>query len=341
MSAPTPSIVEPSALGTTPGHSEAPPLARIGSSSEQRTSTLVGDRVCIKCGYNLVGQAILREPHYNMLIVRCPECATVASVQEYPLLGRWANRWAAFFAALWLLLIVGMWVGSSMALFGFTVGSGEMASEQYGDFLYTQFNQWQNQQTAAPTGAGAAAATGAAAGTITITRPGGRVTVVGGGIGPGAGFTAWWNQQDHAALLRSAGGVFAGFNVFVWYLWAWEALVMLCIGALWAAVLIGRHRGGMLVWGLIIILGAAALSLIPLLDWMASAPVWTYQVSRRQVAPPIMGLALLWGALWLFAGLMIGRPAARGMIRMLLPPRLRTSLTFLWLADGLPPPRLH
>jgi hypothetical protein len=46
-----------------------------------RISTLIGDRLCIKCGYNLVGQPIMRETHYDMLILRCPECATVASVQ--------------------------------------------------------------------------------------------------------------------------------------------------------------------------------------------------------------------------------------------------------------------
>ena len=58
-------------------------------------SVLTGDRACISCGFNLVGQQVTREPVYGMLLVRCPECNTAASLQEYPLLGKWASRWAA------------------------------------------------------------------------------------------------------------------------------------------------------------------------------------------------------------------------------------------------------
>ena len=76
------------------------PQAASSSGTERRTvSILVGDRLCTKCGYNLTGQPVLREPHYEMLIVRCPECGAVAALQEYPVLGRWAGRWAALLAA--------------------------------------------------------------------------------------------------------------------------------------------------------------------------------------------------------------------------------------------------
>ena len=34
-----------------------------------------------------------------------------------------------------------------------------------------------------------------------------------------------------------------------------------------------------------------------------------------------------------------GRPLARLTVRILLPPRIRSTLAFLWLADGLEPPR--
>lgn len=90
------------------------------SNGEQRVSTLVGDRLCIRCCYNLVGQPILREQHYNMLIVRCPECGTVASLQEHPLLGRWAMRWAAVLAGLWILVLLGMWFITTATLYGMT-----------------------------------------------------------------------------------------------------------------------------------------------------------------------------------------------------------------------------
>jgi hypothetical protein len=57
------------------------------------------------------------------------------------------------------------------------------------------------------------------------------------------------------------------------------------------------------------------------------------------VGPPITLLTLLWGMLWLTAGLMMGRPVMRGLAMVLLPPRMRGSLAGLWLADGLEPPR--
>ena len=63
---------------------------------EERVSALDGDRLCTNCHYNLIGQPVLREPYYQMFIVRCPECATVAALQEFPPLGRWSHRWASY-----------------------------------------------------------------------------------------------------------------------------------------------------------------------------------------------------------------------------------------------------
>ena len=80
---------------------------------EQHVSVIVGDRLCVHCGYNLTGQNIYREPHYDLLIARCPECGSVASVLEYPVLGRWANRWAAVIAALWVVVLLAVWLGSA------------------------------------------------------------------------------------------------------------------------------------------------------------------------------------------------------------------------------------
>ena len=299
---------------------EPPALADV------RVSTLIGDRLCIKCGYNLIGQPILRESHYDMLIVRCPECATVASVQEYPLLGRWANRWASLLAAAWMLALVVLWLGTSAGIFGFAVGSAEVATETYGDLIYQKFNQWQLQQQAAG---------GTTAGGNTVILPGGSRIVVNMNT---SDFTAWWKQQDRAALLREAGGIFSGFNWIVWNIWMWMAIACALLGVIWATALLARGRRGLLVWGLIIILTAAVIGLIPILDWLMNTPTWTRQAAGQQIAPTTLALSLLWGAIWLTAGLMFGRSITRGLIRLMLPPRMRSSLAFLWLADGLEPP---
>lgn len=73
---------------------------------DQRVSEVIGERICAGCGFNLFGQPIVREHYYAMLIVRCPECAMVAGLQEYPFLGKWANRWGRLLAGLWLVAIM-------------------------------------------------------------------------------------------------------------------------------------------------------------------------------------------------------------------------------------------
>lgn len=307
---------------------------------ETRISTLVGDRLCIACGYNLVGQPILRESHYDMLIVRCPECATVASVQEYPLLGRWANRWAALLTAMWMVVMVVLWLGSSAALFGFAVGSAELAADAYGEVIYERFNAWQTQQTASNA---LAAATGAAVipspgagGQVVVTRPGGRVVI----NNMSTSFSSWWQQQDRAGLLADAGGLLGGFNIFVWYLWMWMAIAAAVLGVMWATIMIARGRAGLALWAFIIILTAGAIGLIPIIDWMSRPPSWTRQAASQQIGPLVMGLSFFWGLFWLILGMMIGRPIARALVLLLLPPRMRSTMAFLWLTDGHEPPRL-
>lgn len=314
--------------------SERPPPASSNPGAAEpadiRISTLIGDRLCIKCGYNLVGQPILRERHYDMLIIRCPECATVASVQEYPVLGRWANRWAAVLAGLWMLFLIALWMGSSAAIFGFAIGTAEMASDSYGDYIYDLYSQWQMQQQQ-QSGTTASAAT---PGQTVIIGPSGTRIVTSNTTD----FMSWWKAQDRATLLRDVGGLFSGFNLLVWYLWMWLAITATVIGVIWATILIARGRGGRLLWGAIIIFTAAVIGLAPTMEWLSRSPTWTHQAAASQIAPLMMALTLLWSGFWLGLGLIVGRSISRGLIRLMLPPRMRSSLAFLWLTDGLEPP---
>jgi hypothetical protein len=292
--------------------------------TEQRVSTLVGDRLCTHCGYNLTGQAVLREPHYQLLIVRCPECGAAASVQEYPLLGRWAGRWAAVVAAAWFLFLVLFWVGSAAAIFGFSTGTAEIAAEEYRTFLQDRYNAWAKESPDP----------------IVIT------------VQPGAGapvlpappliraneFADWWKTQDPAALLADAGGWFAAVDWSAAFLWIPLGLLAFVFGCMWATILVARGRRALLVWGGAIMFVACAFATIPMSDWLAGEPSWYWTGARQQICPRMMVLSLAFGAVTLVIGLMVGRSLVRGMIRLLLPPRMRSSLAGLWLADGLNPP---
>ena len=96
---------------------------------------MTGDRFCSKCGYNLVGQEIVREEHYDLLIIRCPECATVTGLQEYPRLGTWSARSGIVLAALWLLLLLCLWPATSGIMLGFGVGMADEGSLNYAQHL--------------------------------------------------------------------------------------------------------------------------------------------------------------------------------------------------------------
>ena len=91
-------------------------------------SIVLGDRHCAGCGFSLVGQPIVREARYGLLIARCPECGRAAPVEDYPVLGRWANRWAALAAGLYVVALLGLLIGAGAALFGGIVTIAEDAT---------------------------------------------------------------------------------------------------------------------------------------------------------------------------------------------------------------------
>ena len=87
-------------MNDAPGaHSDAPMDTPTGH--QIRT-----DRPCAGCGFNLFGQPIVREGHYGLVSARCPECGRLAALQEYPALGKWADRWAKLLAATWIVALV-------------------------------------------------------------------------------------------------------------------------------------------------------------------------------------------------------------------------------------------
>lgn len=121
--------------------------------ADERVSTLVGDRLCIGCGFNFAGQPVVREPHYKMLIVRCPECGTVASLQEFPVLGKWASRFGSILAAAWLLAMLFLMLGTAGAIFGMSVGVSTAASSPLTEYLSKEHSRWSKSRREEQNGA--------------------------------------------------------------------------------------------------------------------------------------------------------------------------------------------
>ncbi len=302
------------------------------ASTEPRVSTLVGDRLCIKCGYNLTGQPVKREAHYDMLIVRCPECATVASLQEYPLLGRWAGRWAMLLAALWFGFVLLLALASAGILYAEADSVAETASRPHAIRLAERQHKWFKEREAQGTLPANAQ--------WFLSNP-----------NPPSSYSpvdpTWSSQQDFDAVLAEAGGWAAAADFSALRRWIKLALWAAPIGCFWAIALAHVRRRRLILFGLILISLAGVFALIGHLGQPGRFGMfvgwgwgWTnaITIAQRQIGPPFYAMSLLFSIIPLSLGLVFGRPIVRGLIRALLPPRLRSSLALLWTADGLEPP---
>ncbi|MCP3905549.1 MAG: hypothetical protein GY715_18135 [Planctomycetes bacterium] len=328
-----------------------------GAGAERRVSVLTADRMCASCGYNLVGQMVVREPHYGMLIVRCPECAAVASVQEYPLLGRWAGRWGAILAALWFIFLVAMWPLTSAIVFGWTATTSEEAARGYGQYLRTHHREDMQRERddaiakkATETGAAEAATPidpVQAQAAQMLASIGSNNSATRRAIGQVLGvtvnddFPSWWATQDGDALLAEAGGWSEMVNRRAFWIWVPAALTVFCVGWFWSLALLRLRRRWALAWGVAIMALAAVFSGALYMDWMDDDPGWYWHVSQRFIAPRVALMTYVFCAFPLAAGLLFGRPVTRFFIRALLPPSLRGALAYVWTAEGLelPPDR--
>ena len=286
---------------------------------------VTGDRFCTKCGYNLIGQQIVREEHYALLIVRCPECATVASVQEYPLLGAWGVRWGAVLAVLWLIALLGLWPASSGIICGLCVTVTDESSRSYSHQLDRLYEAAQAQAPNPPSRGPA---------NRIITIPGGQTIR----FGPGGDFGKWWEQQDRAAVLAEAGGWRGAVDGEAFVLLIPMGLLVFGSGWVWSVCLIQLKRRWLVVCAVAIML-LAAVFLAPLvMEWHTLSGIWSRYAANGQLGLPVLGICAVTAAIALGLGLWLGRPITRLGVRLLLPARLCYSLAILWTAEGLQPP---
>ncbi len=289
---------------------------------DTRVSTLQGDRLCIACHYNLSGQPVLREGHYKMLIVRCPECGTVASVQEYPLLGRWASRWAIVLAGLWVLLLLSAWFISALIITGMTHHIGTRSTESFAQHVGELQLAWGFENLPEDQRA------------IWRHYEVGHTNLYYLPVDQ-----TWWRQQDVRALLADAGGWIAMADWRqLWQIVAYSPLLV-GIGVVWSLLLPHIRRRWLPIWPLAIIGLAAALAQFEFADLFGPGIRWT--IGSNVFVPigsRLQMIAMLSAIVPMIVGLVCGRTLARLLVRALLPPRLRSALSGLWTIDRLSPP---
>lgn len=275
-------------------------------------STIAGDRVCARCGFNLLGQPIVREEKYGLFVARCPECAAVASLQEYPTMGRWARRLGALCIALWALAMLAGSFAFGGVLTGFTMLVVQAGAGPFAEVIQEGHRLWLIEQR------------GATSQNVYYST---------------AVSEAWWLQQDHAAMLAKAGGASRAF------LAASGAAPAVAIPGFIFGVVISvaaMHRRGWrmaLLTGVPIAIAAAFLSIIASPAGSSPGSRWATDIAIDTLETRLMPAALALAWLAMIIGALVGRPIVRWLVRLMLPPRLVTPLGSLWVCDGLAPPR--
>lgn len=272
------------------------------------------DRPCARCGFNLYGQTVVREGHYGLVSTRCPECGQLAALQEYPALGRWADRWARLIAAAWVAGLVAAMFLNFGPLMGFVMATLEMACADLGDEIVRQYTDWQTTES----GGGPATAFGS-----------GRWTMI---------EAKWWATHRDAVLLgRPSRADWISWSV-VW-MWIPMSVIGFAGGVCWSACLLGAPKRFAMV-----------PALLPLI--VATLIGWTVHREEAGGAGLVQGSTLAIGELqglvllvmlgvvsgWVVLGVWLGRRVTRLVVSWALPPRMRSSLAILWTRDGLAPP---
>ena len=339
-------------------------------------STIAGDRLCVGCGFNLTGQPVVREETYELLIARCPECGTVAPLQEYPMLGKWARRLAALMAGAFTLTLVSVLLISSLSLFGVARGMSQTASMPVAaDIAIAYFDH-----VAAKVEAGdsitiqadiaveaqlyqAQAELDGAAPVQTQPFP----VVNTQGTQPAAKRDpstltddaieiarnryvnqwatiddAWWETQRPSTFLAEAGGHIGLLLEVPPEVWIFFVVISFLFAMLLSILMLHRRRRWLVGFGLL----PVALSFAFMLIWPPRPTNWfgmwgtQAQSLAEMVAWPSVRLAtLVLAYVSIVVGMLVGRSLARFMLTLLLPPRLRCALAPLWSCDGRPVPR--
>lgn len=282
---------------------------------EQRRGVLTGDRACIACGFNLSGQTIVRERHYNMFIVRCPECGVAASLQEYPLLGRWSARLGAAVAGLWVLILLGGTIITAVAIWGFADSIASSLSSNYARLISEAAQEHANAQTKA---AG------------TPPNP----------YAYNSFDQQWWESIPPDKFFADAGGWARAVHWPALWIIVPQAIVMTAFGIFWSVAL-GRIRPRLVLAFVALATGLACAFMA--IDYANADNTWYwmggYDIAKNKIGWPLSPIGLITGASALALGMAVGRTLARWLVLLFLPPRLRAPLSFLWITDGLPLPR--
>jgi hypothetical protein len=269
-----------------------------------REGQLDTDTFCESCGYNLHGQRVARDERLGIMICQCPECGRYHPAgHRTTAQSVWLSRMAAAGLMFWILVVL-------TVVFLLGMGLGAI------DWLHV--DAFSSSKTVA-------AANGREIGYAQVN--GAWTTVYAGTMQPVLGNVRQvrtvklpgdlslkdrWMIMIILHFFAAGLGMLSGILLVV-VLWHWPRrkyfwfLLLPLLAALWdiGFVLVGDDQYELIR------------------GWAISRVL--YQMTIQMI--------------FVIIGIRIGRPVARWIIRMIIPPRPRQHLNFLWRIDGkIPPP---
>lgn len=270
----------------------------------KRAAHLETDVFCERCGYNLHGQPVERDPRLGLMVCRCPECGGWhAAGRGITSASLWLARLATLVLFLWVLIVL-------FAIFWLCMGFGAVQVTHVDEFSYRHWIADDGQP---------------------IERDASRGWVYSGTTRPATPDRivrrAYPPKDDNFSAERHREQILIGSIILV--------LCDLSLGLV----------GGMLLVTFFWHWKRSRYTLTLLLPFAIAAFVVAamlyadddYTDIRGWAASRILMHAAL-QAVFLYIGIRIGRPLARGLLRMFIPPRPRQVFAFLWRADDKPMP---
>lgn len=283
----------------------------------RQVGTVELDRYCAACGYNLRQQAIRRDAATKLLLCKCPECGAFEPANTLTTATR---SWFRFIVVLvWLLWIV-IWLKlifwSAFGVTGLAVVSGDLR-QSWVDFDNVNVNQLvenealqryldelaQQQAQQSQQGNSPVAAQSYYYGNDVRD------------LGPMHDDVPFFLTLFLVAA-AAIGAVMTTITVVAmphWRRWGY-----VCFAISWP--MIGVVIFHVLIWPE---LYSWRMVTIELRDWHMKSALGIEAIAIAG------GLAAVW----------LGRPIARGIIRLIVPPKRRGVFAYLWLADSKTPPK--
>lgn len=278
------------------------------------------DRACIGCGFNLFGQTVTKEPHYNLAIARCPECGVVASLQTYPTMSHWVNRFRALLAGVWIAILIGLCIASVLIFVSFTSAVSSQASTTMAEQIGLASERWNQEQASSQ---GVVTQTNS---TFSFANSIQYVTV-----------TPQWRDDHLDETIALAGGLINNIDYQFLQLLIPSCIVVFSVGVVWSVVLLGGTRTKIVLF--LLFLSGISLAISFGFNNPNQMYLWSSDLARSLYLPILAPFMMLYQLSVGIAGIWSGRKIARFVIKLTLPPRLRMPLSIFWTRDGLMPPR--